>query len=127
MLTNAELRALAGRPPIEQEYPPSVLGDGVGKRHFGVQVEHMGRVDQRRDQHHRRANAATIAKRCSADLEMDRPLALQRRSPGIFISDESGKGRAAHAGVFFSRETDQRQEQRQGPGRVFMLQRTIIR
>jgi hypothetical protein len=57
----------------------------------------------------------------------DWPVAARRYARRLFVGDEAAEGGATKLGIAFGGRSHQCQEQRQGSGRVFMLQRTIIR
>ena len=87
----------------------------------------MRRIDERRDQDHRRPTSAAIAKRRPFNLAGDRSGRRDQRSVSAFVIEETGHGGARQLRVALGGGSQQVQKQWQRPRRVFMLQCTIIR
>jgi len=127
MAGNAEFRALARRSPIEQQDAAAHPGNGFGQRNVRIQIEHVRRIDERRDEDHGRAATAAFAQHCPFHLAGDRADRSNCGSFSALIGDETGHGGPRHLRVALGGGADQFEEQWQRPRRVCMLQCTIIR
>ena len=122
MVADRQVGAAGGGAPIEQQDMPSACRKRRRERGIVVEVEDVGRVDQRRDQDGRRAGPAMVAQRRAAD-----PCGDRARLPRFAAFRRGVKRQAVERGagqlrVILGFQPDEFEEQRQRPRRRPLLQ-----
>ena len=124
---HAEVRAIQGRAPVDEEHAPSHIGDRYRQGRLLVEVEDSRRVDERGDEDRRRALPAIVAQLGAPGLRDDRAVARRSGRRRILVSTETGKGRRGDVRLGFPDGPHQLEKQGQWPRGAFMLQCRMLR
>ena len=114
---DAEVGASAGLAPVEQEHT-AVGSQRGGERAFGIEIEDVWRVDQRRDEDQRRSGAAMVAQTGATDGGHRWRLRRSGKTRRIGISFEAREGLGGKRGVARALLSHERQKQWQRPRRM---------
>jgi len=99
MPCDVEIRAIPGSAPIEKQASAAHLRDRSGKRNLIIEIEYVGRIDQRRDKDCARTFAAMIAQHCRPDLRDNRKRGTRSRPRRILVFRQSVERRARGLGI----------------------------
>jgi hypothetical protein len=127
MAGDVELGTFPRLAPIEQQRAAVHAGNGAGQGYLLVEIENPRRIDQRWDEHDRRAASAMIAEARAADPRDLGSWRGARAAFGALVCAQAGKRVAAEIGIVLRSPPHQLEEQRKRAWCPFMLQCTIIR
>ena len=127
VIADIEIAAVARRSPVKEQAPSSYLRDRSGKRHVLVQVQHVRRIDQRRDQNGGRAIATEVVKPRGADTRCNRSRRTRAQPWGPLIFRQAQKCRACRLRIVLPDRSYHFEKQRKRPRRTAMLRCTLIR
>ena len=94
MPCDVEFRAFPGSAPIEKQASAAHLRDRSGKRNLIVEIKHVRRIDQRRNEDCARTVAAMIAQHCGTDLRDNRKRDTRSWPRRILVLRQSYERRA---------------------------------